>query len=299
MLRHAQVVAANEADYKANVELIPTFNAMLKKSPGLKAVYVAFDPAKNTFTNTSIWDNAQSVAAVTGSDEWKATVAKLKASALNIEVLEIQPDLSSHKLIPTAPKANAGWSRISRAFRGIDRCRRWSSRRLVVRRETGNQQEVQVHYDEDVASHIAPKPCVVTREGQGKASAGDRLVRAWREHCRRSRGTRLAAPGPTLERSTERQQNSYPMQSLAWAASRCVTAWGLPRSARKTMASNDRRYSAASAIAIIGRRLRVPTAISYACPAWNSVASMNGLAINCIDTGSPPAPNPVHTLIAG
>jgi hypothetical protein len=151
------------------------------------------------------------------------------------------------------------------------------------------------------------------------------------------------------------------MQSLAWAASRCVTAWGLLRSANKkpghrelfrhsresgnpgrthviskgwvaafagmtnvslmhgnttafsiqggsadgrcelamTMASNDRRYSAASAIDIVGRRLRVPTAISYACPAWNSVASMNGLAINCIDTGSPPAPNPVHTLIAG
>jgi hypothetical protein len=96
MLRHAQVVAANEADYKANIQLIPTFNAMLRKSPGLKAIYVAFDPAKNTFTNTSIWDNTQSIAAVTGADEWKATVAKLKASALNIEVLEIQPELSSH-----------------------------------------------------------------------------------------------------------------------------------------------------------------------------------------------------------
>jgi hypothetical protein len=96
VLRHAQVVAANEADYKANIQLIPTFNAMLKKSPGLKAIYVAFDPSKNTFTNTSIWDNAQSIAAVTGSDEWKATVTKLKTSALNIEVLEIQPELSSH-----------------------------------------------------------------------------------------------------------------------------------------------------------------------------------------------------------
>jgi hypothetical protein len=100
VLRHAQVVAANEADYKANIQLIPTFNAMLKKSLGLKAIFVAFDPAKNTFTNTftntSIWDNAQSIAAVTGSDEWKATVTKLKTSALNIEVLEIQPELSSH-----------------------------------------------------------------------------------------------------------------------------------------------------------------------------------------------------------
>jgi hypothetical protein len=33
---------------------------------------------------------------------------------------------------------------------------------------------VQVLYDEDVASHIAPRPCVVSREGQGEASAGDR-----------------------------------------------------------------------------------------------------------------------------
>ena len=45
---------------------------------------------------------------------------------------------------------------------------------LVVRRETGKEQEVQVLYDEDVASHIAPEPCVVSREGQGEASAGAR-----------------------------------------------------------------------------------------------------------------------------
>jgi hypothetical protein len=32
---------------------------------------------------------------------------------------------------------------------------------------------VQVLYDEDLASHIGPKPCVVSREGQGEASAGD------------------------------------------------------------------------------------------------------------------------------
>ena len=32
---------------------------------------------------------------------------------------------------------------------------------------------MQVLYDEDVASHIAPEPCVVFREGQGEASAGD------------------------------------------------------------------------------------------------------------------------------
>ena len=43
-----------------------------------------------------------------------------------------------------------------------------------MRRETGKEQEVQVLYDEDLASRIAPEPCVVSREGQGEASAGDR-----------------------------------------------------------------------------------------------------------------------------
>ena len=33
---------------------------------------------------------------------------------------------------------------------------------------------MQVLYDEDRASHIAPEPCVTSREGQGEASAGDR-----------------------------------------------------------------------------------------------------------------------------
>jgi hypothetical protein len=33
---------------------------------------------------------------------------------------------------------------------------------------------VQVHYDEGVAIHIGPEPCVGAREGTGEASAGDR-----------------------------------------------------------------------------------------------------------------------------
>ena len=32
---------------------------------------------------------------------------------------------------------------------------------------------MQVLYDEDIASHIAPKPCILSREEQGEASAGD------------------------------------------------------------------------------------------------------------------------------
>lgn len=33
---------------------------------------------------------------------------------------------------------------------------------------------MKVLYDEDLASHIGPEPCAVSREGQGEASAGDR-----------------------------------------------------------------------------------------------------------------------------
>ncbi len=33
---------------------------------------------------------------------------------------------------------------------------------------------MQVHYDEGVANHIGPEPCVGVREGTGEASAGDR-----------------------------------------------------------------------------------------------------------------------------
>ena len=32
---------------------------------------------------------------------------------------------------------------------------------------------MEVLYDEDLASHIAAEPCVLSREGQGEASAGD------------------------------------------------------------------------------------------------------------------------------
>ena len=41
-----------------------------------------------------------------------------------------------------------------------------------VRRETGKEQVVQVHYDEGVAIRIGPAPCAGIREGVGEASAG-------------------------------------------------------------------------------------------------------------------------------
>ncbi len=34
---------------------------------------------------------------------------------------------------------------------------------------------MEVLYDEDLARHIGPEPCVVSREGQGEALAGDRV----------------------------------------------------------------------------------------------------------------------------
>jgi len=42
-----------------------------------------------------------------------------------------------------------------------------------VRRETGNEQSVQVRYDEGVAIHIGPKPCVAVRKDGGEASVGE------------------------------------------------------------------------------------------------------------------------------
>ena len=44
----------------------------------------------------------------------------------------------------------------------------------MVRRETGKEQVVQVHYDESLASYVAPEPCALAREGKGEASVGER-----------------------------------------------------------------------------------------------------------------------------
>jgi len=42
-----------------------------------------------------------------------------------------------------------------------------------VRRETGNEQSVQVRCDEGVAIHIGPEPCVAIRKDGGEASVGE------------------------------------------------------------------------------------------------------------------------------
>jgi hypothetical protein len=53
---------------------------------------------------------------------------------------------------------------------------------------------VKVLYGEDLASHIAPEPCVLSREGQGEASAGDRA--GW-PSSRESRKSRAPTGLPT------------------------------------------------------------------------------------------------------
>ena len=42
-----------------------------------------------------------------------------------------------------------------------------------MRRETGNEQSVSVRYDEGVAIHIGPEPCVAIRKDGGEASVGE------------------------------------------------------------------------------------------------------------------------------
>lgn len=38
---------------------------------------------------------------------------------------------------------------------------------------------MQVHYDEGVATHIGPEPCVSVREDDGEASAGEHTGQPW------------------------------------------------------------------------------------------------------------------------
>jgi hypothetical protein len=38
---------------------------------------------------------------------------------------------------------------------------------------------VEVRHDEGLAIHIGPEPCGVTREGDGEASAGERIGQPW------------------------------------------------------------------------------------------------------------------------
>ena len=49
---------------------------------------------------------------------------------------------------------------------------------MTVRREAARSRSCQVHYDEGIANHIGPEPCVVGREAGGEASAGAHIGQA-------------------------------------------------------------------------------------------------------------------------
>jgi len=90
VLRVAIVVADSAADYSSNAATAPTFVAMLKKG-GATNVTAGTDEAKMTVVTTSVWPSEAALTAVTGSAEWKAEAAKLKAKSYVIEVFQIAP----------------------------------------------------------------------------------------------------------------------------------------------------------------------------------------------------------------
>jgi len=90
VVRVAIVMADSAADYAANAAMAPTFVAMLKKG-GAKDVVGGTDEAKMAIMTTSVWPDEAAITAVTGSADWKAEAAKLKAKSYVIEVFKIAP----------------------------------------------------------------------------------------------------------------------------------------------------------------------------------------------------------------
>ena len=66
---------------------------------------------------------------------------------------------------------------------------------------------MKVLYGEDLASHIGPEPCVLPREGQGEASAGDR---AGQPLSRESSVIPDADAFPTAEGNTDEGVSASP-----------------------------------------------------------------------------------------
>jgi hypothetical protein len=89
-IRIALVTAENQADFDNNAALLPTYESLLKAGKGVKSVTVFSNPAKLTIGTASLWESADDVAAVTGSADWKATVAKQKAKTYNIDIYQVQ-----------------------------------------------------------------------------------------------------------------------------------------------------------------------------------------------------------------
>ena len=90
VIRVAIVMADSAADNAANAAMIPAFTAMLTKG-GAKDVMGGTDAGKMAIVTTSVWPNEAAIAAVTGSADWKAEAAKLKAKSYVINVFELTP----------------------------------------------------------------------------------------------------------------------------------------------------------------------------------------------------------------
>ena len=90
VLRVAIVVAGNDADFKGNVALLPTFADLLKKG-GAKDVVVASDAEKLSIATSSVWGTADDLAKLTGSDAWKAAAGQLKRTTYTTEVFQVAP----------------------------------------------------------------------------------------------------------------------------------------------------------------------------------------------------------------
>jgi hypothetical protein len=67
---------------------------------------------------------------------------------------------------------------------------------------------VQVRYDEGVATHVDPEPCIVAREGRGEASAGER---AGQPLSRESHSSRV----PTLLFEWKATRSTAPSRAAA------------------------------------------------------------------------------------
>ena len=68
-----------------------------------------------------------------------------------------------------------------------------------------------VHYDEGIANHIGPEPCVVSREAGGEASAGVRIGQpSSRERINRDADAVVTAEGETGMRVTASASSACP-----------------------------------------------------------------------------------------
>ena len=84
---------------------------------------------------------------------------------------------------------------------------------------------MQVHYDEGVAIHIGPEPCVGVREGVGEASAGERIGQPLSRERAISPGCRRCSRcGRQHGRARQRERPAGPAwsETLACADAPCT-----------------------------------------------------------------------------